>query len=279
MRRFMFLTTCILTVWLVTVLSCNKDDDEPHINKPPVANAGADINITLPSCSSVSDVVILDGSRSTDPDGDIDVYGWVLLYGPLQSVIRNNVSAKANVSGLMAGEYAFELMVRDRGGLVSRDTLLVFVEGPVTEYNLDLTVNAPFDFYDNYADCYYYDPCLYYDLTTIQGSGSFSPLGGLTLSVYETADTLASSDVHSTTINIQGLGSNAIYLNGLSTVNFEKLIREGGGAFNGTYTVASGSAQNCEPNIFTGLAPLTVTGNLDTTSRSTTLRIQGKVYF
>jgi hypothetical protein len=46
-------------------------------NKPPIAVAGPDQVITLPT-----DSVLLDGSSSSDPDGIISRYLWTKISGP-----------------------------------------------------------------------------------------------------------------------------------------------------------------------------------------------------
>lgn len=46
-------------------------------NKPPIAVAGPDQVITLPT-----DSVLLDGRTSSDPDGTISNYLWTKISGP-----------------------------------------------------------------------------------------------------------------------------------------------------------------------------------------------------
>jgi hypothetical protein len=276
-------------------LSCKKEPPRPTptpplppappatANKPPIANAGPDVSFDLSSYSCADRVLIveLDGSGSSDPDGDIISYSWRKISGPAASNASSN-SAKARVAQLAGGEYAFELSVKDPGGLVSRDTMLISVK-PATpkEYDLDITINDTFSFLNNYEDCYYgAPPCEYNDVTTIQGKGTFLPLGELKVYFSEYADTAVSKYANSSFISIYSGATNRESIYGRSSVNnLKKLIQQGGGAFNGTYTITGGSATQCDPNVFKNLPPLNVTGSLDTTTRRVTLRIHGKIYF
>src|SRR5205085_2322998 len=56
----------------------------PLINQTPVANAGSNINITLPTNSTT-----LNGSASSDPDGTIATYAWTKTSGPATYTIAN----------------------------------------------------------------------------------------------------------------------------------------------------------------------------------------------
>jgi hypothetical protein len=105
--------------------SCEGCDDDPPIgsNKPPVAHAGADQKIALPS-----DSALLDGSGSSDPDGTISSYKWTKLSGPPVAVIANTESVKTIAKALVMGVYSFELTVQDNSGAFAKDTVQVTVE-------------------------------------------------------------------------------------------------------------------------------------------------------
>ena len=96
--------------------------DDPSVNQPPVANAGADTAITLPA-----NIAMLDGSSSADPDNNITSYQWTKIQGPVSSTITNASGAITTASSLTAGIYLFELKVTDAGGLFDRDTVLITV--------------------------------------------------------------------------------------------------------------------------------------------------------
>lgn len=97
-------------------------NDRLQTNRPPVANAGADQIIILPTNSST-----LDGSASTDPDNNITNYIWTKISGPGSSDIASSTSVQTQVSNLVEGVYQFELTVKDNGGLLSKDTMQITV--------------------------------------------------------------------------------------------------------------------------------------------------------
>ena len=92
-------------------------------NHPPIACAGADQTITLPTDT----VTLLDGSCSTDPDNNITSYLWTKVAGPASLTIANANAVTTQVSELTEGTYQFELKVTDAGGLFSKDTVQVTV--------------------------------------------------------------------------------------------------------------------------------------------------------
>jgi len=106
---------------------------EPTVpNQAPVANAGNNQTIIAPVSS-----VILDGSRSYDPDGTIVNYFWSQVSGPSNSVFSNSGITKPTVSNLIAGSYVFQLMVTDNSGATGYDQVTVIVN------NSDTTINPP----------------------------------------------------------------------------------------------------------------------------------------
>jgi hypothetical protein len=90
-------------------------------NTPPVASAGADNVITLPTNS-----VVLQGS-GTDSDGFIAGYNWEQLIGPNTASISNITFPDPTASGLIAGTYQFRLTVTDDDGATHQDTVQVTV--------------------------------------------------------------------------------------------------------------------------------------------------------
>ncbi|CAG5866061.1 unnamed protein product [Menidia menidia] len=93
----------------------------PENNKPPVADAGPDKELTLPV-----DGTTLDGSSSSD-DQKIATYHWTKTSGPDGVKIENAEGAVATVTGLEVGMYKFTLTVGDERQLESSDTVTVVV--------------------------------------------------------------------------------------------------------------------------------------------------------
>ncbi|MEO6932912.1 MAG: malectin domain-containing carbohydrate-binding protein, partial [Chitinophagaceae bacterium] len=82
-------------------------------NISPVANAGADKSITLPTAT-----VMLDGS-GLDQDGMVTGYSWTQSSGPAPAVFNSKIIAKPTVSALAEGIYVFSLVVSDNQSAAS----------------------------------------------------------------------------------------------------------------------------------------------------------------
>lgn len=110
-------------------------------NIPPVANAGLDQSITLPT-----NTANLIGSGS-DVDGTITAYRWTKISGPAAGTITNAAAASTTVTGLIAGVYVFELRVTDNNGATAIDNMQVTVNPenipPVANAGPDQSVVLP----------------------------------------------------------------------------------------------------------------------------------------
>jgi hypothetical protein len=106
---------------LDTVMITVRDTSQP--NRPPVANAGSDQIITLPT-----NTIILDGSASSDSDNNILSYQWRKISGPFSFDISNPNAVQAQVTYLYEGVHMFELTVIDAGGLFDKDTVEIEVK-------------------------------------------------------------------------------------------------------------------------------------------------------
>uniref|UniRef100_A0A665WCH4 PKD domain-containing protein n=1 Tax=Echeneis naucrates TaxID=173247 RepID=A0A665WCH4_ECHNA len=110
---------------------------QPENNKPPVADAGPDKELTLPV-----DRTMLDGSKSTD-DQKIATYQWKQTSGPADVKIENADTAVATVTGLEVGSYMFTLTVTDERKLQSTDTVTVIAREELDKPPIARVVSSP----------------------------------------------------------------------------------------------------------------------------------------
>lgn len=110
-------------------------------NVPPVAIAGPDITINLPTNSTV-----ISGS-GTDADGTVTSYLWTQVSGPSTATLANQTTASLNVSALSAGTYTFRLTVKDNDGATATDDVKVIVNAanqtPTANAGADKTITLP----------------------------------------------------------------------------------------------------------------------------------------
>jgi hypothetical protein len=114
-----------------------------NANLAPVANAGPDQTITLPSNS-----VTLNGSASGDPDGTIASWAWTQLSGPNTANISFPGNVSTSVNGLVQGSYSFQLTVTDNSGATATDVVAITVTAavnlaPVANAGPDQTITLP----------------------------------------------------------------------------------------------------------------------------------------
>jgi ribosomal protein L14 len=127
------------------------DDDNVTIivsniaNVPPVANAGNNITITLPTSFAN-----LNGGGSSDPDGTIMTYAWSYVNGPAGGsyTITNPGGILTGITGLSQGTYTFRLTVTDNDGASSTDDIVITVNAainqpPVANAGSDITMTLP----------------------------------------------------------------------------------------------------------------------------------------
>jgi len=92
-------------------------------NNPPVANAGADQSVVT------GQTVTLNGSGSSDPDGDPLTYAWSQLSGPSVTLNTPN-SVTATFTPAVTGTYTFRLTVNDgRGGTDTDNVTITVAQG------------------------------------------------------------------------------------------------------------------------------------------------------
>jgi hypothetical protein len=89
-------------------------------NQAPIADAGPDFGITLPT--STTDIV---GSGS-DPDGSVVGYNWIKVNGP-SATLSGTTLPTLSLSALVAGTYVFRLTVTDNLGATASDDVTLLV--------------------------------------------------------------------------------------------------------------------------------------------------------
>ncbi len=111
-------------------------------NTPPRSNAGTD-----QAGVAIGDVAFLDGTGSTDADGDSLTYAWTFDYRVPGSsaTISNASSPTATVYLDKAGQYSIKLTVTDSAGESDDDVVYVTVEAangaPVADAGIDQSVS------------------------------------------------------------------------------------------------------------------------------------------
>lgn len=101
--------------WQISCANCGQE------NRPPLAAAGADQSVY------VQQLVTLDGSGSSDPDGDALSYEWTLLQRPAGStaVLAAVTSVHPTLTPDREGDYLVQLIVHDGRLASAPDTVTI----------------------------------------------------------------------------------------------------------------------------------------------------------
>jgi parallel beta-helix repeat protein len=142
----------------------------PPVNKAPVANAGNAVTITLPVST-----ITLDGTSSSDADGNITAYTWKKLSGPTNGVITSSSSSKTTVTGLIAGTYVFQLSVTDNNSATTVASVTIKVNPANVSINQPPVANAGNDI----------NITLPVNTVTLNGSASKDPDGTIVKYLWE----------------------------------------------------------------------------------------------
>lgn len=89
-------------------------------NQSPVADAGPDFNLTLPTNST--DIF----GAASDPDGTISGYLWTKVSGPT-ATLSGTTLATLSLTNLLAGTYVFRLTATDNLGATASDDITLIV--------------------------------------------------------------------------------------------------------------------------------------------------------
>lgn len=115
----------------------------PAINIPPVADAGANVAITLPTSSTT-----LTGT-GTDADGTISSYSWIKLSGPSGGTIASPTTGTTGISALLEGTYQYQLTVVDNSGGTDADIVIITVSAapaninPIANAGVNVSITLP----------------------------------------------------------------------------------------------------------------------------------------
>ncbi|MEO6315225.1 MAG: PKD domain-containing protein [Chitinophagaceae bacterium] len=112
-----------------------------HAPAPPVAAAGGDVNLVLPSNS-----VTLDGGSSANPGGGGLSYVWTKVAGPAAFTITGAATATPTLSNLEFGVYEVQLAVTNAGGVTNTDVVVISVNTPLLSVPMagnDTTIQFP----------------------------------------------------------------------------------------------------------------------------------------
>ena len=114
----------------------------PAPNKVPIANAGADKIIILPTSS-----ITLNGA-GTDTDGTIAIFAWEKIIGPGSATIASPNSPTTSILNLQQGVYQFVLTVTDNNRAFFKDTVKVTVnpapnQAPIADAGLNQIITLP----------------------------------------------------------------------------------------------------------------------------------------
>jgi PKD repeat protein len=109
----------IISVSLIALLSCEKDEKEKKVNHPPIAILNADV-----TSGNRPLTVNFDASSSTDQDGDVLSYFWDFGDG--------NTSTNVSISKYYGtiGTYQVKLKVTDEQGLFDEASTTITVNKP-----------------------------------------------------------------------------------------------------------------------------------------------------
>ena len=113
----------------------NSTDPLDASDNLPVARAGGDQQ-TAPTR------VYLDGSSSSDPNGDTLEFAWTLVNGPVSVEIEHSTSSQASFVGTKAGGYRFMLSCFD-GKASGTDTVDILIDNiaPSVAAGSDMTID------------------------------------------------------------------------------------------------------------------------------------------
>jgi hypothetical protein len=225
-------------------------------NVAPVAKAGNDISITLPTNAAT-----LSNAGSYDSDGNINGYNWSKVSGPSSFSLVSANAASTDVKNLEAGSYVFRLTVTDNDGETAIDDITVNVNraanvAPVAKAGNDVSITLPTN------------------SVTLSNAGSYDSDGSIKL--YKWSQTAGPSTAH-----IASASSTATVVTSLVTGNYTfrlTVTDDEGSTASDDVTVQVNRASNVAPVAKTsGDINLTLPANSATLSNAGSYDPDGKI--
>src|SRR5574343_1061126 len=195
----------------------------------PVANAGTDIVLTLPTNNTT-----LNGTGSYDPENNITSYTWSKVSGPTQFTIGNTATASTSLSNLVQGTYVFRIVVFDNVGQWDDDSVTVTVNAAPPPPNVAPNANAGTDI----------SITLPVNNTTLNGSASNDPDG--TIAYYSWPRISGPTQV---TIGNASAASTAISNLVQGTYGFRLVVTDNNGATDSDTVLVTVNAAIPPPNV------------------------------
>ena len=160
-------------------------------NTIPLANAGLDQSV------SVGTTVTLDGSLSSDADGDALGYNWVLTGVPVGSnaILQNQTDSQPMFMVDIAGNYTVSLMVNDGTATSAEDDVLIVASNT----NVDIT-NVNFSNQQGSCDAYVGN----YTSNVTDVSRNINFIGDIEISLSGETCVISSNDIPNHDFNDQG---------------------------------------------------------------------------
>ena len=109
----------------------------PAENLPPVADAGSAQTI------GICDALVMDGTSSNDPDGNIVKYVWTVADGAIE--LGTGPTPTLTMAGRTPGEHTITLTVTDDDGATATDTVTVTITGENDDYDYTYIIRNPYD--------------------------------------------------------------------------------------------------------------------------------------
>jgi endoglucanase len=207
-------------------------------NQNPVANAGADQTITLPTNTAT-----LNGT-SSDVDGMIMSYAWAQISGPSPAGILSPLQSNTLLNNLVQGIYQFEFKVTDNLGAVGKDTVQIAVIAASGSSGATSTTRIEAE---NYSS-----------MNGVQKENTSDAGGGQDVGYIDYGDWMDYS------VNVSSAGTYSVNLRVASPYGGQFQIKNSAGSVVGTVTIPNtGGYQNWQ----------TVSANISLAAGSQTVRI------